>query len=113
MSDKGGDHDNSLGRRIKQRRKMLGLNLEQAGALCDLSFTTLSRLENGHHKPNRRTRQKLARLGITVQEHEMHSSKVALEGRVAELEEQVRALTEIVRSLLWTDGPNGPPRPAN
>jgi len=36
-----------LGRRIREKRKASGLRIDDAAALCGVSFDLLSRLENG------------------------------------------------------------------
>ncbi len=40
-------HPNDLGRIIKQKRKADGLTLEEAAAVCGVSYAFLSALENG------------------------------------------------------------------
>jgi transcriptional regulator with XRE-family HTH domain len=42
-----------LGKRLQARRRELGLNLRDAGALVGMSAATLSRVEGGDHLPER------------------------------------------------------------
>ena len=61
---------NELGRRIRERREELGLNLIQGGQRCGLSFAALSQIETGKREnPRIDTLLKISRgLGISLEE---------------------------------------------
>lgn len=84
----------TFGQRLRNHRKQQGLSLHKAADITGLSFTTISRLENGHHTPTRKTADKLAKIGFQVDEGERLGHKEALENRVTTLEQQMDSLVE-------------------
>ncbi len=55
--------------RIRELREARGWSQEKLAAEAEVSFFTISRLENGHHRPNRSTAKAIANaLGVHVEE---------------------------------------------
>lgn len=85
----------TFGSKLREHRKANGLSLHKAADITGLSFTTISRLENGHHAPTQKTADKLKAIGFNVTEDDLYSlSKESLEVRVNALEQQMDSLVE-------------------
>lgn len=84
----------TFGQRLRDHRKSQGLSLHKAADITGLSFTTISRLENGHHVPTKKTADKLSLIGFLVNEEDRLGHKEGLENRVAALEQQMDSVVE-------------------
>ena len=63
--------DEPVGQYIRRLRLERGLTLAELGTLADINHTAISKIENGHANPTRRTLRDLAR-GLKVKPEDLY-----------------------------------------
>lgn len=94
------------GEKIRAARKNLGYTLEDAAKATGMSLVTISRLENGHNRPNKKSAEKLKKgLGVNLLDTDLFRGPNAssdLDRRVTDLELQMDTIVEDVLHRLDT-----------
>lgn len=93
-----------VGLLIKSFRLEKGYTSNDFARLLDISYPTLSRIENGHHGPNINVVGKLAELGMDTSELTIasrpHFKEQTLSYRLSELENKVVKMEQTIKTLL-------------
>jgi transcriptional regulator with XRE-family HTH domain len=89
---------NTIGNAIRATRQAQGLSLKRAADLWGFQYPTISRWENGHHTPNRKSLKQLARHGVNLPADARRATDTH-EERITRLESELEEMTGVLEDL--------------